>query len=132
MQQTAYQIRVSSAITGKIVFDTKRVESSQSQLISVSLGNGFYTWQVRVWDKNGKPSAWSKKAEFAVQDNAAAFGNAPECVAIRLLKRFKFLETLVAGDDEDVVGLGDHRSQFVNGLQRILGIVFQLLTFLTE
>ena len=75
-KQTAYQIRVSSAITGKMVLDTKRIESSQSQLISVSLGNGFYTWQVRVWDKNGKPSAWSKKAKFAVQDNAAAFGNA--------------------------------------------------------
>lgn len=75
-KQTAYQIRVFSAITGKTVFDTRRIESSQSQLIPVTLSNGFYNWQVRVWDRNGKPSAWSKKADFAIQDNETAFGNA--------------------------------------------------------
>lgn len=75
-KQTAYQIRVFSAITGKTVLDTRRIESSQSQLIPVTLSNGFYNWQVRVWDRNGKPSAWSKKADFAIQDNETAFGNA--------------------------------------------------------
>lgn len=75
-KQTAYQIRVFSAITGKTVLDTRRIESSQSQLIPVTLSNGFYNWQVRVWDRNGKPSAWSKKSDFAIQDNETAFGNA--------------------------------------------------------
>ena len=75
-KQTAYQIKVFSAITGKTVLDTRRIESSQSQLIPVTLSNGFYNWQVRVWDRNGKPSAWSKKADFAIQDNETAFGNA--------------------------------------------------------
>ena len=75
-KQTAYQIRVFSAITGKTVLDTRRIESSQSQLIPVTLSNGFFNWQVRVWDRNGKPSAWSKKADFAIQDNETAFGNA--------------------------------------------------------
>lgn len=75
-KQTAYQIRIYSAINGETILDTKRTESSQSQLIPVTLSNGFYNWQVRVWDKNGKPSAWSEKANFAIQDNQMAFGSA--------------------------------------------------------
>ena len=52
--------------------------------------------------------------------------------AIRFIQRFKFLETLVAGQDEDLVGTGQNASQLFFGLQLILGIVFQLLTFLTN
>ena len=59
-------------------------------------------------------------------------GDVYKCIAIRLVGGFKFLETLVAGDDEQIVGTGDDRCQLVHCLQLILGIVFQLLTFLTE
>jgi hypothetical protein len=45
---------------------------------------------------------------------------------------FKFLETLVAGNDEEVVPVSQDRLQLVFGLQLILGIVFQLLTSLQE
>ena len=66
-------------------------------------------------------------------DSLAVFsGNLHKCVAIRLVVGFKFLETLVASNDEQVVGAGEDTGQFFSCFQPILGIVFQLLTFLTE
>ena len=43
---------------------------------------------------------------------------------------FKFLETLVAGNHEQLVRAGKGADKLIGGLQPILGIVFQLLTFL--
>ena len=61
-----------------------------------------------------------------------ALSQLQKCIAIRLLRGFKFLETLVAGNDEKVILAFQQVSQLAPGLQLILGIVFQLLTFLTN
>ena len=58
-------------------------------------------------------------------------GKSLECIAIRFLESFKSLETLVASHHEQVVRSGQDLRQLIGCLQRILGIVFQLLTFLT-
>ena len=61
-RQTAYQIVVRERITGRKVYDSRRVDSQQSQhillprLAYVSQG---YEWKVRVWDAQGKASEWS-------------------------------------------------------------------------
>ena len=59
-------------------------------------------------------------------------GQGHESITVRLVGGFKLLETLVAGDDEEVVLAAQQLGQFVFSLQRILSIVFQLLTFLTK
>ena len=56
-------------------------------------------------------------------------GDLDECLAIGFVDGFKFLETLVAGDDEEIVDTVQYGLEFVFCLQPILGIVFQFLTF---
>lgn len=60
--QTAYQIEVKERITGKMIFESNKVMSSESQHIALPslTENKFgYQWRVRVWDRSGNPSAWS-------------------------------------------------------------------------
>ncbi len=72
-RQTAYQVRVASSKTGlnnPDLWDSEKVLSNQSfrvlydgeQLIS---GQDCW-WQVRTWDKNDKPSKWSKPAYWGM------------------------------------------------------------------
>ena len=61
-----------------------------------------------------------------------ALGKLYEFLAIRFICGFKFLETLVAGNDEQIVHPGQKLGQLLRCLQPILSIVFQFLTFLTE
>ncbi len=66
VKQTAYQIKVS---TGKeAVWSSGKINSEQSVQISYAgklLQSGKkYNWQLRVWDNNGKASAWSSTAYF--------------------------------------------------------------------
>lgn len=64
--QTAYEIIVSE---GKgPLWKSGKVNSNQSVQVAYA-GAGLqsgkkYTWQVRVWDNNGKPSPWSESAFF--------------------------------------------------------------------
>ena len=61
-RQTAYQIKVTERITNKKVYDSKRVNSSESQhvtLPALPFRQQGYEWRVRVWDQKGKPSQWS-------------------------------------------------------------------------
>ncbi|MEO5563293.1 MAG: alpha-L-rhamnosidase N-terminal domain-containing protein, partial [Chitinophagaceae bacterium] len=64
--QTAYEIKVSSGKTA--VWNSGKIVSDQSVQVPYSgdaLQSGKkYTWQVRVWDNNGKTSSWSKAASF--------------------------------------------------------------------
>jgi alpha-L-rhamnosidase len=74
-KQTAYQILVASSPgtlakdTGDL-WDTGRVTSDQS--IQLAYGGKPLSsrqrccWKVRVWDKDGKPSAWSEAAEWSM------------------------------------------------------------------
>lgn len=64
--QTAYELRVTDGT--KTVWNTGMVNSDQSVHVAYAGGplksGTHYTWQVRVWDNNGKRSAWSKPAGF--------------------------------------------------------------------
>ncbi len=64
--QTAYELKVTLGKTD--VWQTGKVNSAQSVHViynGPALQSGTkYTWQVRVWDNEGKTSAWSKPATF--------------------------------------------------------------------
>ena len=66
ISQTAYEIIVSSGKStawksGKVISD----RSVHVPYAGTALQSGKkYTWEVRVWDNNGKPSAWSEPAFF--------------------------------------------------------------------
>lgn len=68
-RQTAYQIRVYEDTTKRLVYDSKKLKSAESQFVSVPTlrhnAHG-YTWQVRVWDAKGKASDWSKAQEVRI------------------------------------------------------------------
>ena len=70
-RQTAYEIEIREAHTGREVWNTGKVESAQSHLISTHgakllahKSNYNYLWRVRVWDEADTPSAWSEEAAF--------------------------------------------------------------------
>ena len=68
--QTAYHIRVTeNASGGNIIYDSGKVESGESQMISLPqlpYNSHGYTWQVRVWDSAGEPSEWSEPQAMRV------------------------------------------------------------------
>ena len=69
-RQTAYEIEIRETCTGRMVWNTGKVQSSQSQLIPTHgakfLRFSFYNyiWRVRVWDETDAPSEWSREAKF--------------------------------------------------------------------
>ena len=69
-RQSAYEIDIREAFTGRPVWNSGKVNSSQSQLVpiegaNIRLGNPYnYIWRVRVWDETGNPSEWSSEAKF--------------------------------------------------------------------
>ena len=71
-RQTAYQIVATTnenePALNALVWDSGKVESDATLQISFP-GEKLKTaepifWKVRVWDENGKPSAWSKTATW--------------------------------------------------------------------
>jgi alpha-L-rhamnosidase len=67
VRQSAYELRVSRAPGGQgLVWASGRVTSAQSVLVPYggpALASGQrYWWQVRVWDNQGRASAWSQPA----------------------------------------------------------------------
>lgn len=72
-QQRGWQIQVSSSFDKlkkgvSDLWDSGQVESAQQQFISYDgtplQSAHAYFWRVRIWDKNGKISAWSEPARF--------------------------------------------------------------------
>lgn len=70
-RQTAYQIRVATseaALSDPDLWDSKKVNSDQSTRVLYG-GKALASrqecwWQVRVWDRKGKASAWSRPARW--------------------------------------------------------------------
>ena len=66
--QTAYQVRVREAATGRQVWDSGQVASDQQSYVEhdgPDLAPGTaYTWQVRTWDRTDRVSPWSGAARF--------------------------------------------------------------------
>ena len=69
-RQSAYEIDIREAFTGRQIWNSGKVNSTQSQLVptggaNISSGNPFnYIWRVRMWDETGTPSEWSHEAKF--------------------------------------------------------------------
>jgi len=68
--QTAYEIKVSAgdADNAPVVWDSSRTASDASTAVPYAGGtlkpSERYSWRVRVWDEQGRPTAWSKPARF--------------------------------------------------------------------
>ena len=79
-RQTAYQILVTENVTGKKVFNSKKKKSSESQFISIpklKQNKHGYLWKVRVWDKSGKPSEWSRVQQIRIVAPSNSANRAP-------------------------------------------------------
>ena len=69
-RQSAYEIDIREAFTGRSIWNSGKVYSSQSQLVStkgadIRPDNSFnYSWRIRVWDETDTPSEWSSEAKF--------------------------------------------------------------------
>lgn len=69
-RQSAYEIDIQEAFTGRSIWNSGKVNSSQSQLVpiegtNIRPDNSYnYIWRVRVWDETGNPSEWSSEAKF--------------------------------------------------------------------
>ena len=79
-RQTAYEIEIREAFTGRSVWNSGKVTSSQSQLVptegaDICLNNPFnYSWRVRVWDETDTPSEWSQEAKFRLASDGFSSG----------------------------------------------------------
>jgi alpha-L-rhamnosidase len=66
--QGRYQLQVGTAANAADVWDTGQIASAQSVDIGYAgpalAGNRTYHWRVRVWDAQGRASAWSADARF--------------------------------------------------------------------
>ena len=69
-RQSAYEIDIQEAFTGRSIWNSGKVNSSQSQLVPIEGANirpdnsYNYIWRVRVWDEADSPSEWSSEAKF--------------------------------------------------------------------
>jgi alpha-L-rhamnosidase len=129
--QTAYYMLVASSLdklteTEADVWNSGKIDSPQSVLIPFGgeklLSSSAYFWKVRVYDKDGNPSEWSKPARFvtALLDpnewNEAAWIHHPEAPRV---KHIWFRKNLTLDAEPDaifihVASLG-HHELYING-----------------
>lgn len=65
--QSAFQVRAYRASNDTSLFDTGKITSTaqfRDQVISSGDMNGYYYWQVKVWDFYDQPSEWSQPIMF--------------------------------------------------------------------
>ena len=69
--QTAYEIEIREAVSQKKIWDSGKINSSQSHLVDIAASKLLndntgktYQWRVKVWDEQGTPSAWSDYVRF--------------------------------------------------------------------
>lgn len=79
-KQTAYEIDIREACTGRAVWNSGKVKSSQSQFVSTEGAEirpnspYSYIWRVRVWDETNTPSPWSKEVKFRMAPESLSSG----------------------------------------------------------
>ena len=69
VMQRAYRLVVAERITGRTVYDSHRVETSQSQLVELPPlpHNSYgYRWKVSIESEQGEQSGWSREQEVRV------------------------------------------------------------------
>jgi alpha-L-rhamnosidase len=69
-RQTAYQIEVAEVSDSRPVWDSGRQDGAMSTYVTYAgpllRSRGRYTWRVRAWDADSRPSEWSAPAEFEI------------------------------------------------------------------
>ena len=78
--QTAYQVRAYHASNDALLFDTGKVNSTvraHTQAIAPANSEGFFYWQVRVWDFYNIDSPWTDPTLFQMGVNPTALVLAP-------------------------------------------------------
>ena len=68
-RQQAYQILVTENVTGRKIYNSKKKTSGESQFVAIpklKANRNGYQWKVRVWDKDGNPSEWSRSQTIRV------------------------------------------------------------------
>lgn len=73
--QKAYQIVVSENATGACIYDSGKRKSTESQMIklpSLAPNKYGYLWKVRVWDRRGNPSEWSREQQIRIAEELSA------------------------------------------------------------
>ena len=70
-RQKAYQIVITENVTGASVYDSGKRKSAESQFVKIPVlqpNRHGYLWKVRVWDKAGKPSDWSRPQQIRIAE----------------------------------------------------------------
>jgi hypothetical protein len=83
--QTAYQVRAYSAGNDALLFDTGKVVSTieqHTQAIAPANSEGYFYWQVRVWDFYDIDSPWTDPILFQMGVNPTALLLAPVSNAV--------------------------------------------------
>ncbi|MDR1170147.1 MAG: glycoside hydrolase family 78 protein [Prevotellaceae bacterium] len=143
-RQTAYNILVASSIKKLTepdadVWNSGKVSSSQSVLVpfegkKLQSGSAYY-WKVMVYDKDGKPSRWSKPARFVTgvldpaEWNVASWirhPDAPHTKHIWFRKNIK-LNAVSDGAFIHVASLG-HHELYINGKKADNSVLAPALT----
>ncbi len=71
--QTASEIIIRERVTNREVYNSHKVNTDKSQQImlpTLPQNKYGYSWQVRVWDKEDKPSGWSQCQHFRIMPDS--------------------------------------------------------------
>ncbi len=127
-KQTAFHILVSSskdklAKNEGDLWDSGKIDSDQSRQITYG-GKALQSrkrcyWKVRIWDKNGNPSSWSKSANWSMglldkNDWSAQWIGSPDAVTAPYYRHSFTLEEVPVSAPVYIASLG-YFQLFING-----------------